>query len=132
MSPNYEAAALWYQKAADQKYSRAQFNLGTLYEQGLGVPADKLKALDLYRASMGMPADSIMYQSAAREEQEALRAELQKTIDEQDTQIKALESQIAQLQNQVRQGAGTSAGQCNSSGRRSRERRGRGAEQAGR
>jgi hypothetical protein len=101
--PNYEAAALWYQKAADQKYSRAQFNLGTLYEQGLGVPADKLKALDLYRESMGMPADSVMYQSAAREEQEALRAELQKTIDEQETQIKALESQITQLQNQVRQ-----------------------------
>src|ERR1700688_976629 len=47
--PNYAEAITWYQKAADQKYSRALFNLGTLYEQGLGVDQDKLKALNLYR-----------------------------------------------------------------------------------
>src|SRR6202167_4708360 len=63
--PNYEAALLWYQKAADQKYSRALFNLGTLYEQGLGVPQDKLKALNLYRQGGGLPQASGMYQSAA-------------------------------------------------------------------
>ena len=46
VAPNYEAAAMWYQKAADKNYSRALFNLGTMYEQGLGVPQDGLKALE--------------------------------------------------------------------------------------
>ncbi|MEJ0100205.1 MAG: caspase family protein [Pseudomonadota bacterium] len=101
VEPNYQAAALWYQKAADQGYSRAQFNLGTLYEQGLGVTADKLHALNLYRQSWGLPEDSVMFQSAAREEQDALRAELAKTIDEKDTQLNALKAQIRQLQNQI-------------------------------
>ena len=41
--PNYGAAAEWYRRAAEQGNARAQFNLGTLYEQGLGVPADKLR-----------------------------------------------------------------------------------------
>jgi uncharacterized caspase-like protein len=112
--PNYEAAVLWYQKAATQGYSRAQFNLGTLYEQGLGVPADKLQALNLYRQSWGLPEDSLIYQSAAKEEQDALRAELAKTIEEKDTQLSALQSQITQLQNQInRQKAATPANTSN-------------------
>ena len=32
--PDYAAAASWYQKAADKGYSRALFNLATLYERG--------------------------------------------------------------------------------------------------
>ena len=51
--PNYSAAIIWYQKAADQNYSRALFNLGTLYEQGFGVEQDRLKALNLYRRAWG-------------------------------------------------------------------------------
>ncbi len=101
VEPDYQAAAVWYQKAADQNYSRAQFNLGTLYDQGLGVPADKLRALNLYRQSWGLPEDSVMFQSAAKEEQDALRAELAKTIDEKDTQLNALKAQIRQMQNQI-------------------------------
>ena len=96
--PNYEAAAIWYQKAADQHYSRALFNLGTLYEQGLGVPADKLKALNLYREAWGLPEDSVMYQSAAREEQASLRAELTKQLAEKDTQLKLLQKELTQMQ----------------------------------
>jgi uncharacterized protein len=99
--PNYEAAAIWYQKAADQGYTRAMFNLGTLYEQGTGVPADKLRALNLYRQSWGLPEDSVIFQSAASEEQAALRAELEKSIAEKDGQLTALQAQIQQLQNQV-------------------------------
>ncbi len=110
VEPDYQAAATWYQKAADQGYSRAQFNLGTLYEQGQGVPADKLRALNLYRQSWGLPEDSVMFQSAAREEQDALRAELAKTIDEKDTQLNALKAQIKQLQTQIaKQKAATAA-----------------------
>lgn len=99
--PNYEAALLWYRKAADQKYSRALFNLGTLYEQGLGVPQDKLKALNLYRQAWGLPEDSLMYQSAAHDQQEALRAELQKQLDEKDGQLQLLQHQLDGLQKQL-------------------------------
>lgn len=108
--PNYEAAAIWYQKSAEQGYGPAQFNLGTLYEQGRGVPVDKLRALNLYRQSWGLPEDSLMFQSAAREEQQGLRDELAKTIAEKDEQLAALQAQIRQLQNQIsRQKAATTA-----------------------
>jgi len=101
VAPDYAAAVMWYQKAADQKYSRALFNLGTLYEQGLGVPQDKLKALNLYRQSWGIPEDSLIYQSAASREQEALRAELDQQIAEKDGQLKLLQSQLQTLQQQL-------------------------------
>jgi len=98
--PDYAAAASWYQKAADKGYSRAIFNLGTLYEQGMGVPQDKLKALNLYRQSWGLPEDSVMYQSAARAETDALRAELDKNIAEHNQQLALLQKQMKQTQEQ--------------------------------
>ena len=101
VEPNYEAAVIWYQKAADKGYSRALFNLGTLYEQGQGVPADKMKALNLYRQAWGLPEDSVMYQSAAKQEQEGLRAELQKQVEEKDAQLKVLQRQVKQLQQNI-------------------------------
>jgi hypothetical protein len=113
--PNYEAALGWYQKAADQKYSRALFNLGTLYEQGQGVAQDKLKALNLYRQAWGLPEDSVMYQSAAQEQADALRAELTKQLSEKDGQLKLLQHQLENLQKQLashaaaQQAAGTPA-----------------------
>jgi uncharacterized protein len=99
--PNYESALLWYQKAADQKYSRALFNLGTLYEQGIGVEQDKLKALNLYRQAWGLPEDSVMYQSAAHEQADAVRAELQKQLSEKDGQLQLLQHQLEALQKQL-------------------------------
>ncbi|MGA2776911.1 MAG: caspase family protein [Steroidobacteraceae bacterium] len=99
--PDLAAAVLWYQKAADQKYSRALFNLGTLYEQGIGVPQDKLKALNLYRQAWGLPEDSVIYQSAARDEQEALRAELEKQLAEKDGQLQLLQHQLEGLEKQL-------------------------------
>lgn len=96
--PNYEAAIIWYTKAAEQGNSRAQFNLGTLYEQGLGVEKNKLLALNWYRQAWGLPEDSVIYQSAAEKEQEVLRAKLNKTLSEKNTQIKLLARQINELE----------------------------------
>ncbi len=96
--PNHEAAAIWYEKAANQKYSRALFNLGTLYEQGLGVAPDKVRALNLYRQAWGIPEDTVMFQSAARQEQMALQEELTKQLQEKDVQLGLLQKQLAQLQ----------------------------------
>jgi hypothetical protein len=93
-TPNFEAAVIWYQKAADKGYSRALFNLGTLYEQGQGVEKDQLKALNLYRQAWGLPADNLMFESAARKQQDALRAELDRTVVEKQQQVEVLRKQL--------------------------------------
>ena len=101
--PNYEAAAEWYRRAAEQGYSRAQFNLGTLYEQGLGVPADRLEALNWYRRAWGLPEDSLIFQSAAAEEQEELRSQLERQAEQRQRQIDALARQVEALEEQLRE-----------------------------
>lgn len=102
VEPNYEAAAIWYEQAANQGYSRALFNLGTLYEQGLGVPQDRLKALNLYRQAWGVPEDSIIFTSAAEEERNALRQELEAAIAEKDAQVQLLKKQLQSLEEEMR------------------------------
>ena len=52
MAPDYSTAAQWYRKAADQGNSRAQINLGSLYERGLGVAKNKATALELVSQSI--------------------------------------------------------------------------------
>lgn len=54
---NYQEAARWYQLAADQGYAEAKQELGYLYERGLGVPKDELKALNLQREASGLGDD---------------------------------------------------------------------------
>ena len=107
--PNYEAAIIWYQKAADQNYARAQFNLGTLYEQGLGVEKDRLKALNLYRRAWGVPEDNVMFSSAAQQQQDELRAQLQKVIEEKDQQMQLLQKQLNQAESDAKKRAATGA-----------------------
>ncbi|MBS0394052.1 MAG: caspase family protein [Proteobacteria bacterium] len=101
-TPNYEAAAIWYQKAADKGYSRALFNLGTLYEQGQGVDKDPVKALNLYRQAWGLPADNLMFESAARKQQEALRAELDQALAEKDQQVTVLRKQLERAEAELK------------------------------
>ena len=101
-SPDYAAAAIWYQKAADKGYGPALFNLGTLYERGLGVPEDRLKALNLYRQAWGIPADNVIYASAARREESRLRGQLQKVVAEKDEQLDLLKEQLTDLQRRAR------------------------------
>lgn len=96
--PDYAAAAIWYQKAADKGYSRALFDLGTLYEQGLGVPQDRLKALNLYRQAWGVPADSLLFESAVHKEQEAQRAHYEQEVTEKSAQIEALKKELDRAQ----------------------------------
>jgi hypothetical protein len=51
---NYQKAAEWYQKAADQNYSSAQMNLGFLYEKGLGVKQDTRISNKWYNLAAGL------------------------------------------------------------------------------
>ena len=57
---NYEEAARWYQQSADQGYAEAMQELGYLYERGLGVAQDELKALNLQREASGL-GDALDY-----------------------------------------------------------------------
>ena len=54
---DYAKAALWYEKAARQGFSEAKQELGYLYELGLGVDKDPLKALNLQRDASGLGED---------------------------------------------------------------------------
>jgi len=52
--PDYASAASWYSKAAAAGYAPAQTALARLYESGLGVPQDKVKAINFYRQAAGI------------------------------------------------------------------------------
>lgn len=54
---NYSEAARWYKNAADLGFSEAKQELGYLYERGLGVEKDSLKALNLQREASGLGED---------------------------------------------------------------------------
>ena len=48
---NYEKAAFWYRKAAEQGHADAQNNLAARYATGTGVAKDLAEALKWYRAA---------------------------------------------------------------------------------
>ena len=101
-TPNYEAAAMWYEMAAKQGSTRAQFNLGTLHELGHGVPMDKVIALNWYRQAWGMAKDDLMFSSAAAREQDVLREQLSRELEERNAQLELLKNQVDQLQQQLK------------------------------
>ncbi|HVL00445.1 MAG TPA: hypothetical protein VM553_11570, partial [Dongiaceae bacterium] len=103
LKPSYEAAAMWYTKAAEQKYSRAQINLGNLYEKGLGVAPDRAKALNLYRMASGLQGDNLMYASTV-EAHAVSQQELTKLKDEvaeKSQQLAAAQSQLTKTQQEL-------------------------------
>ena len=115
-APNYDAAVIWYQKAADKGLSRALFDLGTLYEQGQGVEKDQLKALNLYRQAWGLPADNVMFESAARKEQEQQRIELEATLHEKELQVQALRNQLGKAEDDLKKKPAPGGGNAGGSG----------------
>ena len=101
--PNYQMAIIWYQKAAEQGNSRAQFNLGTLYEQGKGVEKNLVLALNWYRKAWGLSEDNLIFQSAAAQQSENLRLEMEQLLNSKNAQIKALQNQVLTLQKRLSQ-----------------------------
>ncbi len=96
--PNYDAALIWYRKAAAQGNTRAQFAIGTFYEQGLAVAKDPLEALNWYRQAWGLSQDNLIFESAANREQQALRDELAKSLEEKDAQLELLKRQLKDME----------------------------------
>jgi predicted nucleic acid-binding Zn-ribbon protein len=95
--PDLVAAAAWYEKAAAQKFARGQMNLAYLYEQGLGVAKDPLKALNLYREASGIKDDSLTYTSEVTE----VRSEMQRTIDDLTADLETQNDEVSRLKDEV-------------------------------
>ena len=105
VTPDYEAAREWYEKAAMQGYSPAQINLGQLYEKGLGVEADKLAAMNWYRKASGLEALHIAYVPSAEDknELEGLRSQVSEqsaTVTRLREQLDAREAELASSRRQ--------------------------------
>jgi localization factor PodJL len=46
--PDYPSAVRWFTEAANRGLADSQYNLGILYESGLGVPASNIEAYKWY------------------------------------------------------------------------------------
>jgi TPR repeat protein len=47
--PDYAAAGYWYQQASDRGHAQACYALGIMYRDGLGLPANPIAALEMFR-----------------------------------------------------------------------------------
>ena len=62
VAQNYQQAAAWFQKAADQGYADSQFNLGIMSAEGLGMMQNYQQALAWYRKAANQgDADAQFY-----------------------------------------------------------------------
>jgi TPR repeat protein len=86
IEPDYQLAAAWYKKAAEQGYARAKLNLGYLYEKGLGVEQDLKMALALYREASGLSDTDMEFKSYVDSE----------TISSSIDDVRALKTELAE------------------------------------
>ncbi|MFQ5526960.1 MAG: caspase family protein, partial [Thermoanaerobaculia bacterium] len=95
--PDFESAAVWYRRAAEQDYGAAQISLGYLYELGLGVDQDDVEALNWYRRAAGLAQDLVVLGEDEYQELLTARAELGVTRKEVET----LELELEELRRQM-------------------------------
>lgn len=97
--PQFDAAALWYRRAAEQNNSRAQVNLGSLYERGQGLAKDPEKAVEWYRKASGLEGTQIPYVPASvSQELEQLRGDRERLVRERDELRGQLDAAREQLE----------------------------------
>jgi predicted nucleic acid-binding Zn-ribbon protein len=109
-SPDYAIAAEWFHKAADRGLTRAQINLGYLYEKGLGVTQDTVVAMNWYRKASGLDSQLIIgaedLSALERAELKQLRQEVQALKEESRLlreQLQQKQGEILKRKNQLRQ-----------------------------
>ena len=105
--PDYAIAARWYKKAAAQGNSRAQINLGYLYEKGLGVDKDLVIALNWYRKASGLEDEDIAFAStieiAVKAEYEDELNLLRNELDSRQAEIVNLQSKLSDIRKNYNQ-----------------------------
>jgi uncharacterized protein (DUF3084 family) len=95
---DYAQAAEWYGRAAKQKFSPAMQELGYLYESGLGVPQDRLLALNMQRQAAGL-GDELDYAwklTATKEEAAKQSAALSQQLEASNAELEAMRAQLGQ------------------------------------
>lgn len=102
IQPDYDAAAQWYRKAAEQDYAAAMINLGFLYEKGLGVERDPVAALNWYRKASGLDQTDIAF-AASVEVYNRKMASLREEAAQYRQEAAGLREQLATLQQQHQQ-----------------------------
>lgn len=102
-APDYVQALSWYKRAAEQGYRRSQVSIGYFYEHGLGVDPDPAEALRWYRRASGLDEDDLVFASAAQQQMDALRAELQSELEQSQAEQRALRQQVEMLRRQLEQ-----------------------------
>lgn len=95
LTPDYEAAATWYQRAADQGYAPAQINLGQLYELGRGVPKDPVRALTWYRRASGLQDLAVEFVAGAPSQIEM--QQLERELRKRDQEVERLRRELDAL-----------------------------------
>lgn len=99
--PQYDQAAMWFEKAADQGYARAQLNLGFLFEKGLGVPKDQAKAFNLYRKASGIEESiSVGRKDLSTAERQELQ-DLRREIEQRREEVRSLQRQLEETRDRL-------------------------------
>lgn len=100
---DYAIAADWYSRAANQRFSSAQTELGYLYEKGLGVEQDLKQALDLQRKGVGLgeELDFAWKIAATREEADREIAELSARLEESNATLASLTTELGQTRDSL-------------------------------
>ena len=100
---DYMKASVWYQRAADQKYGPALQELGYLYEEGLGVPQDRLRGLNLQRQASGL-GDELDYSwklTAAKEDYEKRTAVLSAQLEATNSELESLRGELGRTRDKL-------------------------------
>ncbi|MDX1405867.1 MAG: caspase family protein [Woeseiaceae bacterium] len=96
---DYAQAAAWYAKAADQGFNEAKQELGYLYELGLGVEKDPLRALNLQREASGL-GENLDY-AFKIEDAQALAQNLANQLDAANAALRESQLSVSNLQEQL-------------------------------
>jgi uncharacterized caspase-like protein len=102
-SPQFDLAAQWYRKAAEQGYARAQINLGNLYEKGLGVKRDPATALNWYRKASGVKTAIALDPGGMSQENQQELEKLREEIKLRKEETAELRQKLAATQNEMEQ-----------------------------
>jgi hypothetical protein len=104
--PDYAKSAQWFDKAAAQGSRRARINLGYQYEQGLGVPRDLARALNLYREASGIDNDKLVFASSVTAEVQQAKSEsaaLREQLGSEQQKSAQLRAQVDKLNGELQQ-----------------------------
>jgi hypothetical protein len=94
---------MWYRKAAEQGYTRAQMHLARLYEKGLGVEHDPVAAVRWYRQATGLSPLIPLGSGESRELQDLRNetARLKRTLDAQQQELELTKQQLWNTQQEL-------------------------------